>query len=146
MGYSPSGSSVHGISQARILGWVAMSSSRGSSPPRDRTQVSCIAGRFFTREARSRSLLFFYFKRWVSLVAQGVKNPPAMQESVQSLSCVRLCDPMDFSTPGLPVHHQLPELAQTHVHRVGDAIHPSHPLPSPSSPSFNLSQHQGLFQ
>ena len=56
-----------------------------------------------------------------------------------------LCDPVDCSTPGLPVHHQLPELAQTHVHRVGDAIQPSHPLSSPS-PTFNLSQHQGLFQ
>ena len=53
---------------------------------------------------------------------------------------------MDRSTPGLPVHHQLPELAQTHVHRVGDAIQPSHPLSSPSPPAFNLSQHQGLFQ
>ena len=53
---------------------------------------------------------------------------------------------MDCSTPGLPVHHQLPELTQTHVHRVGDAIQPSHPLSSPSPTAFNLSQHQGLFQ
>ena len=66
--------------------------------------------------------------------------------SVQSLSGVWLCDPMDCSTPGFPVHHQLPELAQTHVHRVGDAIQSSHPLLSPSPPAFNLSQHQGLFQ
>ena len=50
------------------------------------------------------------------------------------------------SMPGFPVHHQLPELAQTHVHRVGDSIQPSHPLSSPSPPAFNLSQHQGLFQ
>ena len=57
-----------------------------------------------------------------------------------------LCDPMDCSTPGLPVHHQLPEFTQTHVHRVGDAIQPSQPLSSPSPPAFNLSQHQGLFQ
>ena len=56
-----------------------------------------------------------------------------------------LCDPMDCSIPGFPVHHQLPELTQIHVHRVGDAIQPSHPLPSPSSPAFSLSQHQGLF-
>ena len=56
-----------------------------------------------------------------------------------------LCNPMDYSTPGLPVHHQLPEFTQTHVHWVADAIHPSHPLSSPS-PAFNLSQHQGLFQ
>jgi len=67
--------------------------------------------------------------------------------SVQSLSCVRLfVTPIDCSTPGFPVHHQLPELAQTHVHWVSDAIQPSHPLPSPSPPAFNLSQHQGLFQ
>ena len=59
--------------------------------------------------------------------------------------CLTLCNPMDYSTPGIPVHHQLPELAQTHVHWVGDAIQPSHPLSSPS-PAFNLSQHQGLFQ
>ena len=56
-----------------------------------------------------------------------------------------LCDPLDCSTPGLPVLHQLPELDQTHVHRVGDAIQPSHPLSSPSPPAFNLSQRQGLF-
>ena len=68
-----------------------------------------------------------------------------MFSSVQSLSRVRLCDSMDCSTPGFPVYHQLPELAQTHVHRVGDAIQTSHPLSSPSS-AFNLSQHQGLFQ
>jgi len=58
--------------------------------------------------------------------------------------CLTLCDPMDCSTPGFPVHHQLLELAQTHV-RVSDAIQPSHPLSSPS-PAFNLSQHQGLSQ
>ena len=57
-----------------------------------------------------------------------------------------LCDPVDCSTPGFPVHHQLPELAQTHVHQVCDAIQPSHPLLSPSPPAFNLSQNQGLYQ
>ena len=62
--------------------------------------------------------------------------------SVQSLSRVRLCNPMDCSTPGFPVHHQLPESAQTHVHQLGDAIQPSHPQSSPSPPTFNLSQHQ----
>ena len=61
-------------------------------------------------------------------------------------SCPTLCDAMDRSTPGLPVHHQLPEFTQTHVHWVGDAIQPSHPLSSRSPPTFNLSQHQGLFQ
>ena len=66
--------------------------------------------------------------------------------SVQSLSRVRLCDPMNRSTPGLPVHHQFLEFTQTHVHRIGDAIQPSHPLSSPSSPAPNPSQHQDLFQ
>ena len=66
--------------------------------------------------------------------------------SVQSLSRVRLCDPMNRSTPRLPVHHQLPKFTQTHVHWVGDAIQPSHPLSSPSPPASNPSQHQDLFQ
>ena len=59
--------------------------------------------------------------------------------------CLTLCDPMTYSTPGLPVHHQLLELAQTHVHQVSDAIQTSHPLSSPS-PAFSLSHHQHLFQ
>ena len=57
-----------------------------------------------------------------------------------------LHDPMDCSTPGFPVHHQLPEFSQTHVHLVSDATQPSHPLSSPSPPALNLSQHQGLFK
>ena len=57
-----------------------------------------------------------------------------------------LCDPMNHSTPGLPVHHQLPEFTQTHMHRVDDAIQPSHPLSFPSPPAPSPSQHQGLFQ
>ena len=61
-------------------------------------------------------------------------------------SCLTLCDPMNCSTPGLPVHHQLPEFAQTHVHQFGDAIQPSHPLLPSSPPAFNLSQNQGPFQ
>ena len=73
-----------------------------------------------------------------------------MFSSVQFISVTQLCltlgDPMDCSTPGFPVHHQSPELAQTHVHWVGDAMQPSHPLLSPSSHAFNLSQHQGIFQ
>ena len=59
--------------------------------------------------------------------------------------CPTVCDPMGCSTPGFPVHHQLQELAQTHVHQIGDAIQTSHPLSSPSLPVFNLSQHQGFF-
>ena len=61
-------------------------------------------------------------------------------------SCPNLCHPMNHSMPGLPVHHQLPESTQAHVHCVGDAIQPSHPLSSPSPPALSLSQHQDLFQ
>ena len=68
-----------------------------------------------------------------------------VQFSSDAQSCPTLCNPMSRSTPGLPVHHQLPEFTKTHVHQVGDAIKPSHPLSSPS-PAFSLSQHQGLFQ
>ena len=78
--------------------------------------------------------------------SQGLKR--ILTLSVQSSSvtqlCLIFCDPMDCNTPGLPVLHHLPELAQTPVHRVGVAIQPSHPLSSPSA--FSLSQHQGLFQ
>ena len=70
----------------------------------------------------------------------------SVQFSSVAQSCLTLCDPMNRSTPGLPVHHQLLEFTQTHVHRVGDAIQPSHPGSSPSPPAPNLSQHQSLFQ
>ena len=69
----------------------------------------------------------------------------SVQFSSVPQSCLTLCDPMNRSTPGFPVHHQLLEFTQTHVHRVGDAIQPSHPLLSPSPPAPNPSQHQGLF-
>ena len=68
-----------------------------------------------------------------------------IQFSSVAQSCPTLCDPMDCSTPGLPVHHQLPEFTQTYVHQVGDAIQPSHPLSSPSPSAPNPSQHQSLF-
>ena len=123
MDCNPPVSSVHGISQTKILGWVAISFSRGSSQPRNWTLVSCIAGRFFTN--------------W---------NTQSVQFSSVAQSCLTLCDPMNHSTLGLPVHHQLPEFTETHVHRVSDAIQPSHPLSSPSPSAPNPSQHQSLFQ
>ena len=116
-------SSVHGILQARILEWVAISYFRGSSWPRDQTQISYTAGRFFTIWATS-----------------------SVQFSSVSQSCPTPCNPMNRRMPGLPVHHQLPEFTQTHVHRVSNAIQPSHPLSSPSPPAPNPSQHQSLFQ
>ena len=86
---------------------------------------------------------------WVSRVTRDHCQHAAIS-SVQfnsvTQSCLTLCDPMNRSTPGLHVHHQLPEFTQTHIHRVSDAIQPSHPLPSPSPPAPNPSQHQSLFQ
>ena len=77
---------------------------------------------------------------------QKVESIWVLQFSPVAQSCPTLCNPMNRSTPGLPVHHQLPELTQTHAHRVGDAIQPSHPLSSPSPPAPHPPQHQGLFQ
>ena len=74
------------------------------------------------------------------------KHPSSVQFSSVAQSCPTLCNPKNCSTPGLPVHHQLPEFTQTHVHRVSDAIQPSHPVSSPSPPAPNPSQHQSLFQ
>ena len=96
-----------------------------------------------------------------SLLSESSAKPPtvfadvtqlrwALLDSVQfssvAQSCLTLCDPNACNKPGLPVHHQLPEFTQTHVHRVGDAIQPSHSLLSTSPPAFNLCQHQGLFK
>ena len=91
------------------------------------------------------ALLVFLLKMIVSCmtkyVAKALVKLMMIQfSSVQSLSHVRLCDPMNRSTPGLPVHHQLPESSQIHVHRVGDAFQPSNP-----PPALSLSQHQGAF-
>ena len=118
------------ILQARILQWAAIFFSRGSSWPRDWTQVSCIASRFFTI--------------WATKEAPWELN--SVQFSSVTQLCPTLCNYMACSTPGFPVHHQLPEFTQTYVHCVGDAIQPPYPLSSPSPPALNLSQHQGLFQ
>ena len=116
---------VHGILQARILEWVAFPFSRGSSQHRDRT---CIPG-----------------LQVDSLLLSHLESPNNIfQFSSVTQLCLTLWDPMNHSTPGLPVHHQLPESTQTHVHWVNDAIQPSHPLSSPSPPALNLSQQQGL--
>ena len=103
--------------------------SPGDLPTQDQTHISCIsctAGIFFTH--------------WTTWEAHSISI-----SSVQLLSRVRLCNPMNRSTPGLSVHHHLPKFTQTHVHRVCDAIQPSHPLLSPSPPAPNPSQHQSFF-
>ena len=85
-------------------------------------------------------------KYWSFSFSISPSNELVQLFSSVTQSCLTLCDSMECSMPGLPVHHQLPEFTQTHVHWVGDAIQPSHPLLSPSPPTFNLSQHQGLFR
>ena len=89
------------------------------------------------------SVLDFWFVITVRFISSYICI--ASSSSVTQ-SCLTLCNSMNCSTPGLPVHHQLPESTQTHVHWVSDAIQSSHPLLSPSPPAFNLSQHQGLFK
>ena len=132
MDCSPPGSSVHGIFQARILEWVAISSSRGSSRSQQQFSDVYIIQIEVVTDKKKLSLLLF-------------KNCSSVQFS-SAQSCLTLCDPMNRSMPGFPVHHQLPEFTQTHIHRVSDAIQPSHPLSSPSPLAPNPSQHQSLFQ
>ena len=87
--------------------------------------------------------LFIHCHKYLLKVA-GIEQRTRFSSVAES--CPTLCDPMDYRMPGLPVHHQLPEFTQSHVHWVGHAIQPSHHLLSPSPPTFNLSQHQGLFK
>ena len=115
----------------RILEWVAYPFSRRYSQSRKQTRVFCIAGGFFTTELSGKPSHCYTYSLQFSSVTQ---------------SCLSLCNPMDCRMPGFPVHHQLPELTQTHAHQVGDNIQPSHPLSAHSPPAFNLSQHQGIFK
>ena len=82
----------------------------------------------------------------ITIPREFIKVTKSFQFSSVTKSCLTLCDPMNCSMPGLPVHHQLPEFTETHVHRVSDAIQPSYPLSSPSPPAPYPSQHQSLFQ
>ena len=142
------GSSVHWVLQARILAWVAMPSSRGFSQSRDCTHVSyvsCIS---------RRELCYLGSPACMCMHAcSGTQSHPNLNHGGNGCgccsvtpSCPTLCDPMDFSRTGLPVLHHIMEFAQTHIHRIGNAMQPSHPLASPSPPAFNLSRNQGLFQ
>ena len=119
------GCSIHRIFQARVL------------------ECHCLLRTTVTYTCKN------YLGLRTSLVVQwlGIYFPHlSVQFSSVAESCPNLCDSMNHSTPGLPVHHQLPEFTQTHVHQVRDAIQPSHPLSSPSPPAPNPSQHQSLFQ
>ena len=151
-----------GILQAGILEWVAMPFSRGSSQPGDRfpafqagslpseppgkpkntgvVSPSLLQGIFPTQKSNQG---FLYCRQILYHLSYQGRPIFINQFRLVTQSCLTLCNPMDCSMPGFPVHHQFPELAQTHVHWVSDGIQPSHPLSSPSA--FNLSQHQGLF-
>ena len=122
MDYSLPGSSVHEILPARILEWVAIPSSRGSSWPRDQTCISYVS-------CTGRQVLYH-----------------SVQFSSVAQSCLTPCNPMNHSMPGLPIHHQLLEFTQSHVHPVSNPIQPSHPLSSPSPPAPNPPHHPGLFK
>ena len=117
--------------------------------------VSLVAQLVKNPPAKQEPLIWFlgqedpWRRQWqpTSVFLPGESHGERLVVGIQlTKSCLTLCDPMDWSTPGFPVLHHLLELAQTHVHWVSDAIQPSHPLSSPSPPAFNLSQHQGLFK
>ena len=124
--YNPMDYTVHGILQPRILEWGAFPFSRGSSQPRSPT----LQADSLPAEPQGKFLVII----------------SSVQFSSVAQSCPTLCNPMNRRTPGLPVHHQLLQFTQTHVHRVSDAIQPSHPLSSPSPPAPNPSQYQSIFQ
>ena len=123
---------VHGVTKSQT--WLSNWTTTTSPWP----LTGILAGKYRTGKNNVRKLWLVHCWRLWS------------QESVQfssiAQSCPTLCNPMNCSTPGLPVHHQLPESNQTHLHWVGDAIQSSHPLLSPSPPALTLSQHQGLFK
>ena len=146
------GFSVHRISQTKILEWVAIFFSRGFFWPRDKTCVSWIGRWILYHWATNLPMKMPFIYQW--------KGSPFIPfSSVQFSSVAQLCltlgNPTDCSIPGFPVHHQLLELTQTHVHWTwqwchptisSSVIQPSHPLSSPSPSTSNLSRHQGLFK
>ena len=125
----PPGSSLHAILQ-KTLEWVAIAFS-GAVP---NTGIA----------PKSLALQDFYISQHNILVLTVPRHLDQFSSVAQS--CPTLYNPMNSSKPGLPVHHQLPEFTQTHVHQVGDATQGSHPLSSPSPPDLSFSQHQGFFQ
>ena len=140
MDYSPPGSSVHGLLQGRILEWVAMPSSRGS---------------FLTQGSNPHPLYLWHWQA-DSLPLSHLESPAGGNDILETFSDNSIqfshsvmsdsLRPHELQHARPPCHHQLPEFTRTHVHRVRDAIQPSHPRSSPSPPAPNPSQHQSLFQ
>ena len=160
MDWSPPGSLSLGFPRQEY--WSGLSCPPpGDLPDPYLLHLPLSAGRFFTTvppgkpkgdavTASGNKQSFSFPSHLPTIIAPKNSNPLSLSSSAQFSSaaqlCPTLCDPMNCSMPGLPVHHQLPEFTQTHVHRVGDAIQPSHPLSSPSPSAPNPSQHQSLFQ
>ena len=112
-----------------------------------REELMPILLKLFQKYTEEGTLSNSFYEASITLIPKADKdNTQKRKFSSLTQSCPILCDPMNHSTPGLPVHHQLLEFTQTHVHRVSDAIQSSHPLSSPPPPAPNPSQHQGLFQ
>ena len=132
-------SSVHGIFQARVLEWGAIAQPlNGAIWFRDP---------FLPSPGTMLVVLYFFLLNLTYLICSLITFQFSSVQFISvTQSCLTLCDPMNCSMPGHPVHHQLPEFTKTHVHRVSDAIQPSYPLSSPSPPVPDPSQHQGLFQ
>ena len=144
---SPPGSPVPGILQARILEWVAISFFNAWKWKVKVKSLRCVQLFATPGTAAYRAPPTMGFSRQEYWSGVPLPSPSLyIQFSSVAQSCPTLCDPMNRSTPGLPVHHQLPKITQTHVHQIGDAIQASHPLSSSSPPAPNPSQHQGLFQ
>ena len=163
MDCGPPGSSVHGALQQEY--WSGLP----CPPPRDLPNTGiepaslkspALAGRLYTTsitwEAHNSTSVYLNKKIYLNQILTDIEGDIdnllqysrglSVQFSSVTQSCPNLCNPMNRSTPGLPVYHQLPESTQTHAHRVRDAIQPSHPLSFPSPPAPNPSQHQSLFQ
>ena len=126
--------------------WVIISLNVLSSPPPPPSETSVVhmlVHQMMPHRLCSFFIILFFF---LLLKLYNLNWLSTVEFNSVSRLCPTLCDLMDCSTPGFPVHHQILELTQTHVHQVGDAIQPSRPLSFPSPPAFNLSQHQGLFK
>ena len=175
MDHSPTGSSVHGILQTRIPGcphllqgifptqgsnprllcllhcrWILYPLSHLGNPGKlylsIHLSLSLYIYIYIERERNQMKVVMYKINSTLRYILLVYFTVPYVQFSSVAQSCSTLCDSMNCSMPGLPVHHQLPEFTQTHAHRVGDAIQPSHPPSSPFPPAPNPSQHQGLFQ
>ena len=155
MDCSATGSSVHWISQAKLLEWLPFPSPRDLPDPGIKPSTPSLQAKSLPTESSGRPISqsqrnehnktktdTFATIQWHQLSSPKLLLLfSSVQFSSVTQSCPTLCDPMNCSMPALPIHHQLPEFTQTHVHQIGDAIQPSHPLTSPSLPAPNPSQH-----